>query len=159
MSGSVVVTAPDTTVVVAEQERSVVLTRGIEGPRGPQGEPGPAGGATLVKVGDTPISGHAAVAMDTDGRLVYADCTSAAQIGTVMGLTTSAYAANADAVVQQDFEVNFPGWAFVPGPVFVGEAGALVQSLPPAAVFQQVVAFALTATRIRVFVQPPLILS
>lgn len=146
-----IVSVPETTVQVIADCK--------QGPEGIRGPAGPAGGATLVKVGDTPISGHAAVAMDTDGRLVYADCTSAAQIGTVMGLTTSAYAANADAVVQQDFEVNFPGWAFVPGPVFVGEAGALVQSLPPAAVFQQVVAFALTATRIRVSVQPPLILS
>lgn len=159
MTQTVVVQASDATVLVTEQERSAIVTRGIEGPRGLQGVPGPAGGATLIGVGDTPLSGHAAVAMDTDGRLIYADCTQAAQVGAVMGLTANAYMAHDDAVVQQDFEITFPGWAFAPGPVFVGEGGALVQALPPTAVFSQVIAFALTATRIRVSLQPPFILS
>ena len=62
-------------------------------------------------------------------------------------------------VVQTDFELVHAGWSFSPGPVFVGASGALVQTLPPGAIFAQVVGYALAPTRIRVDVQPPIVLT
>ncbi len=129
------------------------------GPPGPPGPIGPEGGATLVTVGAAPISGHTAVALDSGGLLVYADCTNAAHIGAVQGVVASAYSAGAQAVVQTGFELVHAGWTFSPGPVFVGASGALVQALPVGAVFAQVVGFALAPTRIRVDVQPPIALT
>ena len=129
------------------------------GPPGPPGPIGPEGGATLVTVGATPISGHTAVALDSGGLLVYADCTNPAHIGAVQGVVASAYSAGAQAVVQTGFELVHAGWAFATGPVFVGASGALVQVLPVGAVFAQVIGYALAPTRIRIDVQPPIVLT
>ena len=129
------------------------------GPPGPPGPIGPEGGATLVTVGATPISGHTAVALDSGGLLVYADCTNPAHIGAVQGVVGNAYSPGDLAVVQTEFELVHAGWSFAPGPVLAGLSGALVQTLPPGALFAQVVGFALAPTRIRVDVQPPVVLT
>lgn len=120
------------------------------------GKPGPAGGATVVTVGATPLSGHTAVAMDADGLLIYADCTNPAHIGAVLGVVANAYGAGDPAVVQTSFDLHHAGWTFTPGPVLAGAGGALVQTLPAGAVFAQVIGYALSATRIHIDVQPPI---
>lgn len=153
------VTVEEIQILTEEVSTTAVVTAAEQGPRGIQGIPGPAGGATIVTVGATPLSGHTAVAMDADGLLIYADCTNPAHIGAVQGVVANAYGAGAQAVVQTGFELVHAGWAFATGPVFVGVAGALVQTLPPGAVFAQVVGFALAPTRIRVDVQPPIVLT
>ena len=150
----------DESEIIIEVDTDVeVLEAAAQGPRGPQGIPGPAGGATTVMVGAAPISGHTAVALDSDGLLVYADCTNPAHIGAVQGVVGNAYSPGDQAVVQTDFELVHAGWSFSPGPVFVGASGALVQTLPPGALFAQVVGFALAPTRIRVDVQPTIVLT
>lgn len=150
----------DESEIIIEVNTDVeVLEVAAQGPRGPQGIPGPAGGATTVMVGAAPISGHTAVALDSGGLLIYADCTNAAHIGAVQGVVASAYSAGAQAVVQTGFELVHAGWSFSPGPVFVGASGALVQVLPVGAVFAQVIGYALAPTRIRIDVQPPIVLT
>lgn len=144
--------------VVLEQSEpeELIVTEAVQGPPGPIG---PEGGTTLVTVGATPISGHTAVALDSGGLLIYADCTNAAHIGAVQGVVTNAYSAGAQAVVQTGFELVHAGWSFSPGPVFVGASGTLVQALPVGAVFAQVIGYALAPTRIRIDVQPPIVLT
>ena len=160
MSQSVLVRTPNTAVVTVQQPpSSSVVVRGVPGPRGIQGIPGPAGGAAIVTVGATPLSGHTAVAMDADGLLIYADCTNPTHIGAVQGVIANAYGAGDPAVVQTDFDLSHAGWAFATGPVFVGASGALVQALPVGAVFAQVIGYALAPTRIRIDVQPPIVLT
>ena len=150
-----------TTDIVVEQSdpSETLVTEALQGPPGPQGIPGPAGGATTITVGSSALSGHTAVALDAAGQLIYADCTIGAQLGSVLGVLANAYAAGAQAVVQTDFDLNHVGWTFTPGPVYVGSAGALVQTLPLGAVFAQVVGYALSATRLRVSQQPPILIS
>lgn len=150
---------PDDSVLVDEVEVIEIVAVEEQGPPGPPGPIGPEGGATLVTVGATPISGHTAVALDSGGLLVYADCTTAAHIGAVQGVVANAYGAGAQAVVQTGFELVHAGWSFSPGPVFVGASGALVQALPVGAVFAQVIGYALAPTRIRIDVQPPIVLT
>lgn len=152
-----VVEAIEETIVVATEIAVEVITEAEQGPRGIQGIPGPAGGATTVTVGAAPISGHSAVAMDGNGLLVYADCTNAAHLGAILGVVGNAYSPGDSAVVQTDFDLSHSGWSFSPGPVFVGIGGTLVQAIPVGAVFVQVIAYALTATRIRVDIQPPIV--
>ena len=150
----------DESEIIIEVDTDVeVLEAAAQGPRGPQGIPGPAGGATTVAVGATPISGHCAVALDAGGLLVYADCTNPAHIGAVQGVVGNAYSPGDLVVVQTDFELVHAGWSFTAGPVLAGLSGALVQTLPPGALFAQVVSFALAPTRIRVDVQPPIVLT
>jgi len=150
----------DESEIIIEVDTDVeVLEAAAQGPRGPQGIPGPAGGATTVTVGAAPISGHTAVALDSGGLLVYADCTNPAHIGAVQGVVGNAYSTGDLAVVQTDFDLVHAGWSFSPGPVLVGTSGALVQALPVGAVFAQVIGYALAPTRIRVDVQPPIVLT
>ncbi len=150
----------DESEIIIEVDTDVeVLEAAAQGPRGPQGIPGPAGGATTVMVGAAPISGHTAVALDSGGLLVYADCTNPAHIGAVQGVVGNAYSPGDLAVVQTDFDLVHSGWSFSPGPVLVGAGGALVQSLPPGALFAQVVAYALSPTRIRIDPQPPIAIT
>lgn len=147
----------DESEIIIEVDTDVeVLEAAAQGPRGPQGIPGPVGGATTVMVGAAPISGHTAVALDADGLLIYADCTNPAHIGAVLGVVANAYGAGDSAVVQTSFDISHAGWAFTPGPIFAGAGGALVQALPPGALFAQVLGYALSATRIHIDVQPPI---
>lgn len=150
----------DESEIIIEVDTDVeVLEAAAQGPRGPQGIPGPVGGATTVMVGAAPISGHTAVALDSGGLLIYADCTNLAHLGAVLGVVANAYSPGDLAVVQTDFDLTHAGWAFATGPVFVGATGALVQTLPMGAVFAQVVGYALAPTRIRIDVQPPIVLT
>lgn len=147
----------DESEIIIEVDTDVeVLEAAAQGPRGPQGIPGPAGGATTVTVGATPISGHCAVALDAGGLLVYADCTNPAHLGAVVGVVDSAYPAGDMAVVRASLPLEHAGWTWTPGPVFVGIAGALTQTAPPDAVFIQVIGRAVSATRVLIDIQPPI---
>ena len=146
-------------VLEQSEPEEIIVTEAEQGPPGPQGIPGPAGGTMLVTVGATPLSGHTAVALDSGGLLVYADCTNPAHIGAVQGVIANAYSPGDLAVVQTDFGLVHAGWSFSPGPVFVGASGALVQVLPVGAVFAQVIGYALAPTLIRIDVQPPIVLT
>lgn len=150
---------PDDSVLVDEVEVVEVVSVAEQGPPGPPGPQGAPGGAALVTVGPYPLSGHTAVALDADGLLIYADCTNAAHLGAVLGLLGAAYSPDDIAIVRTDFDLTHVGWAFSPGPVFVGTAGALVQTLAPGSLFAQVVGYALSPTRIRIDVQPPIALT
>ena len=150
----------DESEIIIEVDTDVeVLEVAAQGPRGPQGVPGPAGGATTFTVGATPLSGHSAVAVDAGGMLIKADCTNPAHQGAVLGLLANAYSPGDQAVVQTAFTLEHAGWTWTPGPVFVGTAGQLTQALPIGAVFSQVVAHALSPTLVLVDVQPPITVS
>lgn len=150
---------PDDSVLVDEVEVVSIVAVAEQGPRGIQGIQGPAGGATTVTVGATPLSGHSAVAVDAAGLLIQADCTNPAHRGAVLGLLANAYSPGDQAVVQTAFTLEHSGWTWSPGPVFVGTAGQLTQTLPVGAVFSQVVAHALSPTLVLVDVQPPITIA
>ena len=136
-----------------------VLAVAQQGPRGIQGPPGPAGGASTVTVGASPISGHSAVAIDSSGLLVPADVSLAAHRGAILGVVANAYSPGDDAVVQTGYLLEHSGWAWALGPVLVGSAGALTQAPTAGALFVQVIGYAVSPTRIVVDVQPPINLA
>lgn len=149
----------DDSVLVSESEVIEVVAVAEQGPRGIQGIQGPAGGTTTVTAGATPLSGHSAVAVDAAGLLIQADCTNPAHRGAVLGLLANAYSPGDQAVVQTAFTLEHSGWTWSTGPVFVGTAGQLTQTLPAGAVFSQVVAHALSPTLVLVDVQPPITIA
>lgn len=149
----------DDSVLVDEVEVVEIVAVAEQGPRGIQGIQGPAGGTTTVTVGATPLSGHSAVAVDAAGLLIQADCTNPAHRGAVLGLLANAYSPGDLAVVQTAFTLEHSGWTWSPGPVFVGTAGQLTQTLPVGAVFSQVVAHALSPTLVLVDGQPPITIA
>ena len=115
-----------------------------------------AGTGVQYTVGGSPLSGHTAVAVNSSGLLIYADPTSAAQLGNIVGVLADAYGAGTIATVNNDGVIIHAGWTWSSGPIYAGLAGALTQT-PPSGVFTQVVGYALAATRMRVFVQPSII--
>lgn len=149
----------ENSVLVDEVEVVSIVAVAEQGPRGIQGIQGPAGGTTTVTVGATPLSGHSVVAADAAGLLIKADCTNPAHRGAVLGLLANAYSPGDQAVVQTDLTLEHSGWTWTPGPVFVGTAGQLTQTLPVGAVFSQVVAHALSPTLVLVDVQPPITIA
>lgn len=150
---------PAAVVTEVEEGPVTIVTDAEQGPPGPRGPIGPAGGTTTVTVGATPLSGHSAVAVDAAGLLIQADCTNPAHRGAVLGLLANAYSPGDQAVVQTAFTLEHSGWTWSPGPVFVGTAGQLTQTLPVGAVFSQVVAHALSPTLVLVDVQPPITIA
>lgn len=149
-------------------EQLVVLTPGatelvevaLQGPPGPPGPAGAPGGALLQITAAVDLGGHLAVAYDASGRLVLASADNAGHALRVAGITTGAAVASAAATVQRNDVLEHAGWAWTPGaPVFLGLAGQLVQSVPPGAVFAQVLGHALTPTRLLINLQPSVLLS
>ena len=123
---------------------------------GPPGPAGPTGGVPPIQVGATPLSGHSAAALSADGLLVPADCGNPAHLGAVAGVIDSAHSPGELAVARTASTVQHAGWTWTPGPVFVGLAGALTQTVPPGAVFIQVIGRAVSATRVLIDIQPPI---
>lgn len=147
---------PDDSVLVDEVEIIEVVSVAEQGPRGIQGIPGPAGGAVTFTVGPEALSGHSCVAVNGAGLLVKADSTDPTHQGAVVGLLANAHSPGEQAEVQTSYTLEHAGWAWAPGPIFVGAGGQLVQALPPSAVFSQVVAHTLSATRVLIDPQPPI---
>lgn len=149
----------DSSVLRDEVQVVEVLAVAEQGPPGTRGPIGPAGGATFVKVGAQPISGHSVVACDAAGLLVPADSTNPAHRGAVLGLVADAYSPGDDAVVQTAYVLEHWGWSWTPGPVLVGSDGGLVQTPVPGALFAQVVGQALSSTHILIDVNPPITIA
>ena len=64
----------------------------------------------------------------------------------MLGVVDRAYAPGESAEVKTAFPLAHAGWAWAPGPVFLGLAGQLTQVLPPGALFRHLEAPMLRAT-------------
>lgn len=125
--------------------------------RGPKGD---AGSALSSYPAAAALSGHVAVTLDALGQAVAADCRTAAHAATVLGATTGAAAAGADATVMSEGFLTSPGWGLTPGlPVYLGEAGALVQVVPPSALFIKPLGYAVSSTAVLIDLQPAIFLT
>ncbi len=121
-----------------------VTVPGLQGPPGPSGA---AGVQTLTLPASHDLSGHRAVVATAAGA-AYADPGDPSYQDAVIGITTGAALAGETVSIQAAGEMVEPSWSWTPGqPIFVGASGALTQS-PPANGWVQIVALAVTATRI-----------
>lgn len=106
------------------------------------------------------ISGQKAGAINAAGQLVLADCRMAWPGSPLVGVTMGAAVAGADVLVCHDGVVESAGWGLTPLlPVYLGESGALVQSLPGSAVYTQIVGYALSGSAMVVSLQPAIFKS
>jgi hypothetical protein len=128
--------------------------------QGPSGPPGSAGGETAVYVANGAISGHVVVAETAPGTVVPASADNLAHALHVAGVSTNAASGGGNVTVQRQRSLTHSGWAFTAGqPVYLGLAGALVQTVPVGALFIQVVGVALTSTSLLVAIQPPVLIA
>jgi hypothetical protein len=125
---------------------------------GPQGVPGERGAdSTIQETAVTSLGGHRVV-RGSLGGLRLASAGSLSDAGSAIGITTGAAEAGQPATFQPSGIMTESSWAWTPGPIFLGSNGALTQS-PPAAAFEQQVAIAISATRIVVQIEPPILLA
>ncbi|MED5607791.1 hypothetical protein VV867_08835 [Pseudomonas sp. JH-2] len=122
------------------------VVAGLQGRRGEQGIPGPAGGSSVQKIASVPLSGHRLVFSPDGVTAEYADCGVLPNRINTLGLTLGAADLGSVVNIQRAGEVTFEGWAWADGAVFLGHAGQLTQTLPPDAVFSLIVGFAMNAT-------------
>lgn len=134
-----------------------LLEVALQGPPGPTGSPG---GGLVVGIAGMALSGHQVVAYEADGDLVLASASQAAQALAIVGITTGAAVSGASVSVQRFDTIEHLGWAWTAGlPVFLGLAGALVQTPAGGSVYLKPLGVALTATRLALNPQPAMFLA
>lgn len=168
------VTAPRPRLVTVEQSSGLALVGAapapastvvapVAGPPGPQGPPGPvgpAGGSALERPAATNLSGHRVVRQRPDGGVEYADPDDIASLATVLGVTTGAALSGAPATVIGSGPMTEPSWSWTPGAtLYLGAAGALVETPPSAPSALLVVAVATSPTSILVRIGAPIQLA
>lgn len=129
---------------------------GPAGLRGPQGPAGPTA-EDISRVALGSISGHRMVMLDALERASYADASTLEHASRVVGVTIAAAAGGASVTIRTRGELDEPSFSFTAGlPLFLGSAGVLTQT-PPSSGFVLIVGFAITATKIFVAIQQPLL--
>lgn len=147
------------TVLQPPRVISSTLARG-QGIAGPPGNPGTPGGAIVAGTAGAAVSGHMALAYDAAGALVYASADVAEHALAVAGVSTNAAALGDQVTVQRSDVIEHAGWSWTPdAPVYLGLAGALVQTPAPTGLFLQVLGVALTSQRVLLSIQPALFLA
>lgn len=102
------------------------------------------------------ISGHQVTILNAAGQLEVASCDQASHARQIVGVTVGAASAGAQASVQRFEIIEHSGWAWDPGnAVYLGASGALVQTIPAAALFCAVIGVALSGNKILLGLQPP----
>lgn len=113
---------------------------------GVQGRPGADGGVTVTLTAGATLGGHRLVTKQADGTAVYADN---ATVGSVpLWLTLGAASLGAQVDAQATGVVDEPSWTWTPGPLYLGVAGALTQTLPTAPAYLVQVGYATSPTSI-----------
>lgn len=146
---------------------SPVMVIPVVGPQGPAGLPGRdgdgVGGSQLVVTGvaETVLSGHRVVTRPPSGLLGYADNRNPDHVHAPLLLTTGAASAGEEIAVVAFGPVVEPSWSWVPGPVYLGQDGQLVQVPPsgPVALFLVQVAVAESAVSVFFARQPSILLN
>lgn len=110
----------------------------------------------LSKLAGQVLGGHRAVWIDTDDAVYYAD-NALPSADRVAGITTGAAGLAASVAIQMQGEIVEPTWAWTPGPVYLGAAGALTQVAPIAGAVAQV-GVATAPTKLLVRPEPAIVL-
>lgn len=146
-----IVTDNEDVVLQVEERFQVIEVSGS----GPKGDTGAQGESRKQYVASTNISGHVAVALNSLGQLIVADCTQAQHALSVLGVTTDAVTTLNTTLVTTSGSVEHLGWTFLQGyPVYLGENGQLTQTLPPTRQFTKILGIAVSPTIINLQPQP-----
>lgn len=125
-----------------------------------QGAPGQSTEITPVSViAAVPISGHRAVATNSNGQFIYADKDTPAHAQCTIGITQGAANAGDMATAIALGPIIEPTWNWTPqGLIFLGSNGVLTQTAPTTG-FVLILGKAITPTQIFVHVYPAFIRS
>ncbi|MDP2431267.1 MAG: hypothetical protein Q8O33_04495 [Pseudomonadota bacterium] len=148
MTQVIEILAPEV-IVVGETEIELieVAAQGPAGPAGANGAPGTGGVQTITLTAARDLSGHRIVVATATGA-DYADPATPAHADAMIGLTTGAALSGDDVTVLAAGELVEPSWSWTPGlPLYAAPSG-LLSHTPPASGWVQIVATAITPTRL-----------
>lgn len=112
----------------------------------------------MTLTSDRSLSGHRVVA-SVSGSLIYASRTNLDCVNNVVGILKDAVSAGGTASIQFRGYMDEPSWTWqLDRPVFVGLDGYLTQT-PPSVGFSQQIATVISATRVLINIQDPIILG
>lgn len=149
LSGSSIVTA-------LGSSSALITTLAVPGPQGAKGDAGEAV-VTQAHEAATNLSGHRAIRVAA-GLAYLCDGSNAEHIGRAIGISTGAATAGADVSVQTAGSLTESSWNWNDGPVYVGTAGVLTQSLSGLAYVHQI-GLAVSATQIDINPLSPILIS
>lgn len=138
-------------IAVDARNRRAVIAAGLRGPAGRDGAPG---SQVVSFVAGAALSGHRAV-FAAGNTVAYASSGAPETAAQVIGVTTQAADAGAPINVQRMGTITEPTWSWAPGPVFLGLAGALVQTPPDTGAYLQI-GVALDATTLDIRIGTPI---
>lgn len=124
-----VVTETITAAVQLDKTVAVVVA-GTQGPIGPRGLPGPAGGSAFVRIAGEPISALRAVYELPSGAVHPLSADDAEHIDLLAGITATSAAAGQEITVQRSGPLDATGLNLQPGRVWLGMNGQLTQTPP-----------------------------
>lgn len=150
----VLVEGGDDCVITQEQTEVVVIAAAEQGPPGPQGIPGPAGGSSLQRLAGEVVSALR-VLYELDGEVFVLDYRDAEHIDLVLGVSLTAAEAGQPLNVQRTGVIEDVGWSWQPGRIWLGIDGQLTQT-PPVDGFDVLLGAAVSATRITLNIQDPI---
>lgn len=133
---------------------------GPQGSKGATGQDGLSGASSLEAISNSDISGHKAVMYDSTGQVQVASCLNIQHLNKVIGITTGAVTTGNTATIQGSALIDHSGWAFTANqPVFLGDDGTLVQTLPMGALFSLPIGVAVSATKVSINIQSAIVLA
>lgn len=145
----------DNTLLEPEQEL-VLLTEAQQGPPGPAGIPGPAGGQVLQRKAGMDMSALLVVYEDLSGSVWPADPDVESDVLALLGVTVSATVAGQPINVQRMGHIDDDAWQLQPGKrVFLGRQGRLTQE-PPQGGYDVLIGMAISPTRLLLNIQDPI---
>ena len=152
---------PSDVIVTKETSVEVIETPAEQGPPGPAGPPGAPGGVTVsYPAAASPIGGHRACLINSNGQVEYASADNPAHLNMLLGVSTGAAIAGDPVNIQAGGELQEPSWNWTLGlPIFLGINGLLTQSVPTFPSFMQVIGMPVTPSKIYIRIQPPILLS
>ncbi len=149
----VMLDAPQSQVLVIDQERVEVIAAGAQGPAGKDASSIQTETAAMV------INGHRAVSLDANGLVVLTDPSNRNLARNVAGISLNAANAGEPVDIQCTGQITFSGWSWTPGlSVFVAPNGALTQTRPMSGARIRIGA-ATSAIEIVLNVQEPIFLT
>lgn len=150
------VVRPGVTPVTVASRDTVVRAGSAMGVQGPQGQQGPAGGATFEVIAGSNLTYPVIVAI-VDGMAHIADPTSVADMTSQLAVTTQAAASGALITVATQYEISEGAWSWTPGRVYLALAGGgLTQTVADTGAILEV-GRAVDATTIQFGIQPAIL--
>ncbi|QEY62556.1 hypothetical protein FXN65_10890 [Metapseudomonas lalkuanensis] len=150
----VLVEGGDDYAITQEQTEVVVIAAAEQGPPGPQGIPGPAGGSSLQRLAGEVVSALR-VLYEVDGEVFALDYRDAEHIDLLLGVSLTAADAGQPLNIQRTGVIEDVGWSWQPGRIWLGIDGQLTQT-PPVDGFDVLLGAAVSATRITLNLQDPI---